>query len=250
MNNSIQQGREISNFKTIAISIGQAQNVNSNGIKPRYIVIGVKNAKSIWTSKRQNLMIFEDDVDPVIFDILGKYAHPSAIHQGGLDVDLVAFKNSTEFANDREAMSQLLEFPGGCFETYEFAKGPCYANDINGKMTTDKQGRPVIKSSIAVFVQIDHVKTRPDGSMETVYIEPYSLNTQGQRYESRFFINPVEGTSTQQQDTFDPTSMIGGAAPTQTAPVTGQQPITQPGIQQGQPGVQTPPVAGATAPVM
>lgn len=242
MNNNIIDGRTISMFKTVSLSIGQAQKENRNGIKSRYIVLGVKNSKSML-GKKQNIMLFEEDLSPEIFEVLGKFAKPSTLHPGGFDVNLSEFRNSPEFNNDRETLNQLLELPGGCFEEYEFAKGPCYANDVNGNMVKDRNNQPVIKSSIAVFVQIDYIKAKEDGSMETVYIEPYSRNAQGQRMESRFFMHAVDDNSASQQQVFDPTSLIGGTAPQQPAQQPNQQPAQQP-------GVQVPPIPNATAPVM
>ena len=128
----------------------------------------------------------------------------------------------------------MLEFPGGCFEEYEFAKGPCYANQIDGSPTLDGNNQKVIRSSISVFVQIDFI----DANGVTHYIEPYSKNAQGARMEQRFFRNPVEGT-TAQQPAFDPTSLMGGSQ----QPATQQQAPAQPNM--AQPGMAASPVPPA-----
>lgn len=217
--NQIIPGAQIGAFKTISLSIGQAKKANRDGKVSKFLVIGMKNKKSLL-GKKQNVILFDDDLSPEIFAVLQKYATPSTDpnHQGGFDVNLVNFKTGPEFAQDPDTWGQLLEFPGGCFEEYEFAKGPCYANQIDGSPTLDGNNQPVIRSSISVFVQIDFI----DANGVTHYIEPYSKNAQGARMEQRFFRNPVEGTTTQQA-AFDPTAMMGTQQPA-TAP---QQPATQ-----------------------
>lgn len=227
--NQIIPGAQIGAFKTISLSIGQAKKANRDGKISRFLVIGMKNKKSLL-GKKQNVILFDDDLSPEIFTVLQKYATPSADpnHQGGFDVNLANFKTGPEFTQDPDTWNQLLEFPGGCFEEYEFAKGPCYANQIDGSPTLDGNNQKVIRSSISVFVQIDFI----DANGVTHYIEPYSKNAQGARMEQRFFRNPVEGTTTQ-QPAFDPTSLMGGS----------QQPAQQPAQQQ--PAPQAPGAPGA-----
>ena len=239
--NQIIPGAQIGAFKTISLSIGQAKKANRDGKISKFLVIGMKNKKSLL-GKKQNVILFDDDLSPEIFAVLQKYATPSTDpnHQGGFDVNLAQFKTGPEFAQDPDTWGQLLEFPGGCFEEYEFTKGPCYANQIDGSPTLDGNNQPVIRSSISVFVQIDFI----DANGVTHYIEPYSKNAQGARMEQRFFRNPVEGTTTQQA-AFDPTAMMGtqqpATAPQQPAPqqpgmaapqVPPQQPIAAPGAPQ------------------
>ena len=230
--NQIIPGAQIGAFKTISLSIGQAKKANRDGKVSKFLVIGMKNKKSLL-GKKQNVILFDDDLSPEIFAVLQKYATPSADpnHQGGFDVNLANFKAGQEFAQDPDTWNQLLEFPGGCFEEYEFTKGPCYANQIDGSPTLDGNNQPVIRSSISVFVQIDFI----DANGVTHYIEPYSKNAQGARMEQRFFRNPVEGTTTQQA-AFDPTAMMGtqqpATAPQQPAP---QQPMAAPQVPPQQP---------------
>ena len=230
--NQIIPGAQIGAFKTISLSIGQAKKANRDGKVSKFLVIGMKNKKSLL-GKKQNVILFDDDLSPEIFAVLQKYATPSTDpnHQGGFDVNLANFKAGQEFAQDPDTWNQLLEFPGGCFEEYEFTKGPCYANQIDGSPTLDGNNQPVIRSSISVFVQIDFI----DANGVTHYIEPYSKNAQGARMEQRFFRNPVEGTTTQQA-AFDPTAMMGtqqpATAPQQPAP---QQPMAAPQVPPQQP---------------
>lgn len=233
--NQIIPGAQIGAFKTISLSIGQAKKANRDGKVSKFLVIGMKNKKSLL-GKKQNVILFDDDLSPEIFAVLQKYATPSTDpnHQGGFDVNLANFKAGPEFAQDPDTWGQLLEFPGGCFEEYEFAKGPCYANQIDGSPTLDGNNQKVIRSSISVFVQIDFI----DANGVTHYIEPYSKNAQGARMEQRFFRNPVEGTDTQ-QPAFDPTSLMGGQQP------AAQQPAPQ---QPGMAAAQVPPQQPATAP--
>lgn len=235
--NQIIPGAQIGAFKTISLSIGQAKKANRDGKISKFLVIGMKNKKSLL-GKKQNVILFDDDLSPEIFAVLQKYATPSADtnHQGGFDVNLANFKTGPEFAQDPDTWGQLLEFPGGCFEEYEFAKGPCYANQIDGSPTLDGNNQPVIRSSISVFVQIDFI----DANGVTHYIEPYSKNAQGARMEQRFFRNPVSKQSTAEQNAFDPTAMMGTQQPTAT-----QQPAPQ---QPGMAAPQVPPQQPATAP--
>lgn len=231
--NQIIPGAQIGAFKTISLSIGQAKKANRDGKISKFLVIGMKNKKSLL-GKKQNVILFDDDLSPEIFAVLQKYATPSTDpnHQGGFDVNLANFKTGTEFAQDPDTWGQLLEFPGGCFEEYEFAKGPCYANQIDGSPTLDGNSQPVIRSSISVFVQIDFI----DANGVTHYIEPYSKNAQGARMEQRFFRNPVNKRSTAEQNAFDPTAMMGtqqpATAPQQPAP---QQPMAAPQVPPQQP---------------
>ncbi len=233
--NTIIPGAQIGAFKTISLSIGQAKKANRDGKISKFLVIGMKNKKSLL-GKKQNVILFDDDLSPEIFAVLQKYATPSIDpnHQGGFDVNLASFKTGPEFAQDPDTWGQLLEFPGGCFEEYEFAKGPCYANQIDGSPTLDGNNQKVIRSSISVFVQIDFI----DANGVTHYIEPYSKNAQGARMEQRFFRNPVEGTTTQ-QPAFDPTSLMGGGQ----QPTAQQQQTQQPAPQQ--PGMAASPVPPA-----
>jgi hypothetical protein len=236
--NQIIPGAQIGAFKTISLSIGQAKKANRDGKISKFLVIGMKNKKSLL-GKKQNVILFDDDLSPEIFAVLQKYATPSADpnHQGGFDVNLANFKAGPEFAQDPDTWGQLLEFPGGCFEEYEFAKGPCYANQIDGSPTLDGNNQKVIRSSISVFVQIDFI----DANGVTHYIEPYSKNAQGARMEQRFFRNPVEGTTTQ-QPAFDPTSLMGGGQ----QPTAQQQQAQQPAAQQpGMAAAQVPPAQQA-----
>lgn len=235
--NEIIPGAKIGAFKTISLSIGQAKKTNRDGKISKFLVIGIKNKKSLL-GKKQNVILFDDDLSPEIFAVLQKYATPSTDpnHQGGFDVNLANFKTGPEFAQDPDTWGQLLEFPGGCFEEYEFAKGPCYANQIDGSPTLDGNSQKIIRSSISVFVQIDFI----DANGVTHYIEPYSKNAQGARMEQRFFRNPVEGTTTQQA-AFDPTSLMGSQQPA-AQQQQAQQPATQ---QPGMAAAQVPPAPQA-----
>ena len=234
--NTIIPGSQIGAFKTISLSIGQAKKANRDGKISKFLVIGMKNKKSLL-GKKQNVILFEEDLSPEIFETLMKYAKASTdkTHQGSFDVSLADFKASQEFANDPDTWTQLLEFPGGCFEEYQFEKGPCYANDAQGNMVMDGNNQQVIRSSVAVFVQIDFI----DAEGKTHYIEPFSKNAQGARMESRFFRTPVGATATQ-QPTFDPASLMGTQQATQQ-----QQPAPQ---QPGMAAAPVPPTPGAAAP--
>ena len=235
--NTIIQGSQIGAFKTISLSIGQAKKANRDGKMSKFLVIGMKNKKSLL-GKKQNVILFEEDLSPEIFETLMKYAKVSTdqTHQGSFDVSLADFKASQEFASDPDTWTQLLEFPGGCFEEYQFEKGPCYANDAQGNMVMDGNNQQVIRNSVAVFVQIDFI----DAEGKTHYIEPFSKNAQGARMESRFFRTPVGATATQQH-TFDPASLMG------TQQQTSQQQQQAP-QHPGMAAAPVPPAPGTQAP--
>lgn len=235
--NGIIPGAQIGAFRTISLSIGQAKKANRDGKISKFLVIGMKDKKSL-IGKKQNIILFDDELSPEIFQVLQQYGTPSAdpSHQGSMDINLAKFKAGPEFASDPETWSQLLEFPGGCFEEYEFAKGPCYANQIDGSPTLDGNNQPVIRSRISVFVQIDFIDTKG----VTHYIEPYSKNAQGARMEQRFFRNPVQDTSKAEQNAFDPTSLMAGAAQGAPAQPTGQQQAQSPLPPTGQPAPVAP----------
>ena len=237
--NTIIPGSQIGTFKTISLSIGQAKKANRDGKISKFLVIGMKNKKSLL-GKKQNVILFEEDLSTEIFETLMKYAKASTdqTHQGSFDVSLADFKASQEFASDPDTWTQLLEFPGGCFEEYQFEKGPCYANDAQGNMVMDGNNQQVIRSSVAVFVQIDFI----DAEGKTHYIEPFSKNAQGARMESRFFRTPVGATATQ-QPTFDPASLMGTQQPTQQ-----QQPAPQQPGMAAAPGPPAPGVPNGNAP--
>lgn len=251
MTNGIIMGSELGSFKAVSLSIGQAKKQNSEGQLPRFIVVGLKNAKSMF-GKKQNVIIFEDDLSPEIFEVLGKYAQPSKDprHQGSFDVSLIQFKQSSDYLENKEDWDTLLFLPGGQFQDYKLAKGPCYANDVDGKRIKDKAGNYVIKDSIQVFVQVKYMKPTENGGFETVYEDPFSLSKQGQRMEQRFFSEAYGGVDTVATG-FDPLAgsfESGQQAQPQQQPV--QQPVApgmpqqpaMPGQPTQQPGLQNPPL--------
>ena len=237
--NGITQGAEISTFKTISLSIGQAKKPNRDGRISKFLVIGMKNKKSL-IGKKQNVILFDDDLSPEIFEVLQKYATPSTERPGSFDINLADFKAGPEMASDPDTWGLLLEFPGGCFEEYKFQKGACFANQIDGTPTLDGNNKPVIRDSISVFVQIDFI----DANGETHYMEPYSKDTQGARMEQRFFRNPVSPTQAG-QNAFDPTNLMNPAQPQQAQP--GQSTPLPPNMQPGQSAANPVPQPGQPA---
>lgn len=187
-------GGSVSTFMAQFIVLGQAQNENNNGVKSRYIMLGLKNKKS-FIGKVQKIMLFEgDDFTSDVYELLKKYSTPSS-HAGGFDVNLSTFKNSEEFKADPERWGLLLNYPGGMTIEYKFAKGLCYANNIDGQPVVDKLGNHVMKDSVSVFCQVDFYTPGENGAMVPHYIEPYSPSTQGQRIESKFFMNAVSNSN-------------------------------------------------------
>ena len=80
--NQIIPGAQIGTFRTISLSIGQAKKPNRDGKISKFLVKGMKIKWSLLGMK-QNVILFDDDLCPVIFRVLQKYAAPSTdpIHQ-------------------------------------------------------------------------------------------------------------------------------------------------------------------------
>ena len=191
-------GAQLSCYKTIAISLGQSKKENNNGVKSNFIVLSVKNKKSLLSGTRR-IVLFDEDI-PGAFNALKAYASNTPDAQGGYLVDLTKMKADTAVMAEWEG---LLEFPGGMVVEYPLRKGLCYQNDIDGKVGTEKNtNTPIMKDRVNVFVQVDFATVDENGRMSYVYIDRFGLSEQGQRMESRFYRNAVEQvTATNTDDT-------------------------------------------------
>lgn len=235
-------GGRISTFTAQFISLGQARRENSNGVKSRYILLGLKNAKS-FIGKVQKIMLFEgDDFAAETYDLLKKYSSPSQTHEEGFDVNISAFKASEEFRAAPDRWGLLLNYPGGMTVEYKFSKGLCYANNVDGQPVTDKLGNYITKDRVSVFCQVDFYSTGANGETIAHYIEPYSPSTQGQRIESKFFTNAVHQMASTDDDGIYTTPVVPvataaapvapvatEAAPDATAPAAPAAPTEAPG---------------------
>lgn len=181
------QGAEISTYKTIAIALGQSKKENTNGVRSNYIVLSVKNRKSLLSGTRR-IILFDEDI-PGAFECLKAFASQTPDQRGGYAVDMAKFKADSTAMEEWEG---LLEFPGGMVVEYPLSKGECYQNDIDGKRVMDKNGNPIKKKTVSVFVQVDMIKPGTNGTSETVYIDGFGKEEQGQRMEARFYREAVE----------------------------------------------------------
>lgn len=213
-------GAELGAYKTTAIQLGIAKKENRNGIKSKYVLLTLQDAKS-RLAKPVRRVIFDDQL-PGLHEMLAKYAENTQDAQGMFPVNIKAFKSSEDF----EEWQDLMLFPGGTVLTYELRKGACYANDINGNRVMNRDNKPVIKKQISVFVQISQII--PDGNtMRTIYVNGLSLEEEGQRMEDRFYKEAVNESDTDPLSVLMPPIQAQAApeAPTQAAPETSARPF-------------------------
>ena len=181
-------GAQLSCYKTIAISLGQSKNPNNDGVKSNFIVLSVKNKKSLLSGTRR-IVLFDEDI-PGAFEALKPFASQTADAQGGYLVNLAQMKAD---ASVMAEWDDLLEFPGGMVVEYPLRKGLCYQNDIDGKPVKSKNtNQPIMKDRVNVFVQVDFATVDENGHMQYIYIDKFGLSEQGQRMEDRFYRNAVE----------------------------------------------------------
>lgn len=199
---NIIRGAELSTFKTTAISLGRAKREDRNGQKNRYMVVTMQDVDSPADKSRE--FFFEDELDTELgqnlIDILKNFAKRDPRGESNpryKDMWLVDLKTAKESQEFESVLQPYLRWPGGMFETYKLKKGPCYANDIDGKRIKDANGNDVIVDSIQVFTQIKMLKPDANGNMETIYFKKFDLNSRGRRMERRFYqqaVNPSGNT--------------------------------------------------------
>lgn len=185
-------GSELSNYVTTAISVGTSGKENQQGRKSKFAVFTVKNKKQRF-SKASRIILFDDQLEPAAFDTLSKYILKDAKGEtvkdvsGHIVIDLKALKASGE----DEDLEGYYEIPGGMVVPYKLSKGDCYQNGVDGKRRTLKDGTPIIRNEVQVFVIVDHLE--PDGDkMKTVYVAGFSPAEQGQRMENAFYKEAVQ----------------------------------------------------------
>lgn len=229
----IKNGFELSNMECVSLSVGVSKNANNDGLKSRFVVLGLRMYLYMGQRKRYfggNLrhVLFEDELPGMAIETLAKYkavnaqGAPLLDQKGGQVIDLQALKASTQ---DYELCEPFLDWPGGAVQTYKLKKGACYANDANGVLTRDKAGNPVVRESIDVLVQVvQYIDGVPN------YAPGMSLEGRGQRIEARFWRTPVSQVQQPAQQV-NPTPEPPTQQPAQTMPL-GQQPMQQPGMTQ------------------
>lgn len=192
MNNAtIIDGSELSNYVTTAISVGVSKKENQQGRKAMFAVFTVKNKKQRFANASR-IILFDDQLEPTAFETLAKYKAKNAAGQDLVDqaghkvIDLKAMKAS----GDDEDIQPYYEIPGGMVVEYKLSKGDCYQNGPDGKRRTLKDGSPIIRDRISVFVIVDHIE--PDGDkLKTVYAAGFSPAEQGARMENSFYKEAV-----------------------------------------------------------
>lgn len=182
------KGSELGAYKTIAMSLGVASKENRNGVKSKFLVLVVRDEDSA-AAKSKRIIFWDEDV-PGLIDKIKVFASntPNPVTKG-YDIDMNAMKTADNAAD----FADYLRFPGMLEEQYKLSKGPCYANDADGKRILDAAGNPVVRSTISVLTQVKFIM--PDGSMKYFSgMDPYST---GSRMESRFWREAVNATSVQ-----------------------------------------------------
>lgn len=211
------QGAEISNYRTIGISLGQSKRPNIEGKMSKYIVLTVKNRKAL-ASKARRITLFEEDV-PQAMECLKAFISNTPNERGEYPVNMQAFKA------DPSAMDEwggLLEFPGGMVVQYPLSKGMCYQNDINGNpVYINGTQERVTKDRISVFVQVDFAVENDKGGTDYTYIDGFDPYSRGARIEQSLYRVPVP-----QQTATDDEAPI--SVPPQQAPQQAPAPTQAP----------------------
>lgn len=190
---NIIKGEDLSCWKTIGITICRSEKANREGVQSRYIILTVKDKKSVLSSSKK-VMMFEEDI-PGVIDLLKGFAEQKTTTSGKkyAQVDLAKLK-ADDMGKPNGELYDFLEFPGGCVEEYVFRKGFCYGNDEAGKRIKDGKNRDVVRDRISVFVQVDYKEPTEKG-FRTVYISGMSPSEIGSRLEDRFWETPVNPTA-------------------------------------------------------
>lgn len=233
---SIIQGRELSLYKTVALTLGKSKKENREKKLSRFVVISMKDAYSPL-SKTRRTIIFEDEW-PGLIEALENHVDESIVdtHEGGKVVSMADFIKS-----DDAKLFPILEWPGMMPQVMPLRKGMCYANDVNGTVIEDRTGAKVTKDKITVMVQVKNIV---EGQDHPNYVDGWDPDTQLNNMESRFYRIPVVQMGTINDDDIPVTPAPQPApqapqqqqAPQQTAQ---QQPAQMP-PQQPMAGAQTP----------
>lgn len=192
MGTTITQGRDISVFKTIGMTIGKAKKPDNDGNVNAFIVLTLKNRKALAAPATRHI-IFEQDV-PGLIDVLKKFKADQPDAKGGYLVNLKALKESDDYLKDedmKELIDQVLTWEGGKVSTYDMGVERL-ANDINGKPVMSKHtGKQVRKRYISVFTQIDYMTTDDEGHTKIEYINRMGLEERGRSIMEQFYRQPA-----------------------------------------------------------
>lgn len=225
---SIIQGRDLSVYTTIGLTLGTAKKANREGKISRFVVVSMKDSYS-RLSKTRRTIIFEDEW-PGLVETLDKYVDTTIQDtHGGKVVSLGAFQNT-----DDAKLFPIMEWPGMMPVVMPLRKGMCYANDVNGNVVTDKTGARVTKDKITVMVQVKNIV---EGQDHPNYVDGWDPDTQLNNMESRFYRVPVVQMGTNDAD--DTQFVAPAPAPAQ-APQQQQAPQQAPATQAPQMPPQQP----------
>lgn len=233
---SIIQGRDLSVYTTVGLTLGTAKKANREGKISRFVVVSMKDSYS-RLSKTRRTIIFEDEWPGLIEALSNHVDEAIKDSHGGKVVSLASFMKS-----DDAKLFPIMEWPGMMPQVMPLRKGMCYANDVNGNIVTDKTGARVTKDKITVMVQVKNIV---EGQDHPNYVDGWDPDTQLNNMESRFYRVPVAQTNI---DDADDTQFMTPVPQQQPAPQQAQQAPQQ--ATQQQPAQMPPqqPMAGMQAP--
>lgn len=189
---TITQGRDISVFKAVALTIGQAKKPDNDGNINKFVVLTLKNKKALAAPATRHI-IFEQDI-PGLIDILKKFKADQPDAKGGYLVNIKALKESDDYRKDedtKELIDQILVWEGGKVSSYDMG-AERLANDINNQPVKSKlTGKQVRKRYINVFTQIDYMTTDDEGHTKIEYINGMGLEERGRRLMEQFYRQPA-----------------------------------------------------------
>lgn len=216
------QGTELSNYRTIGITLGVSKKQNNQGQISKFAVFTVQDTYTGFATPKRTIM-FEEDMG-MSYSILQKYVDPAIVDpRGGQVVSLTQLQANQA---DYQMVKGLLEIPGMMAVSMPLRKGMCYANDVNGNRITDRVGNKVKRDHVEVMVIVRCIRPDDNGQSRTDYVSGWDPESQRDRIESRFYTVPVvqQATSMSQGDEFVPVQPVQ-QAPQQPAPT--QQPTPQ-----------------------
>lgn len=221
------QGTELSNYRTIGITLGVSKKQNNQGQLSKFAVFTVQDTYTGFAAPKRTIM-FEEDMG-IAYSILQKYVDPAIKDPRGGQVVSLPQLTKQENQADYLMVKGLLEIPGMMAVSMPLRKGMCYANDINGNTITDRVGNKVKRDHVEVMVIVRCIRPDDNGQSHTDYVSGWDPESQRDRIESRFYTVPVvqQATSMSQGDEFVPVTPVQ-QAPQQPAPA--QQPAPTPQV--------------------
>lgn len=209
---AILYGRDISIYRTLSISLGEAKKENRDNIKSRLVFISAKNVRS-GIAKPVKITLFEEEIGKEAYDELVRcrkmddQGKPTKDVKGGDVVDIILLMEESRkriaadpYKEDPWFIDKILRIEGGMMETYIFPDGPRYANGADNKPTLDKDNNKIKMDRVQVFVQLDWMDDK-----EKHYCTNYDPESRGRRIMNTFFKTPVETTVQKVEEENEPT---------------------------------------------